>query len=90
MDNFKVYIVYFDGKPLSRDDGRKVVYLDTKGAKQTATVLSKHYAKREYVNKNGYDKWYDELTNEERNKIIDGYKKEHFEVREFEWNGKIV
>ena len=90
MDDFKVYVVYFNGKPLSRDIGRKVVYLDTKGAKQTATVLSKYYAEREYVNKNGYDKWHDELTKEERNKIINKYKKEHFEVREFEWNGKTV
>lgn len=90
MDDFKVYVVYFDGKPLSRDCGRKVVYLETKGAKQTATVLSKYYAEREYIGNNSYDKWYDELTNKDRNEIINEYKKKHFEVREFQWNGKII
>lgn len=84
-DEFKVYVIYKDGKPYIKT-GRKTVYLKTGSARSVITTESQYDAIKLYDNyckdNNINGNWYDSLSKYERNKWLEKAKS-HYEVKVF-------
>ena len=73
----QIYVVYLDGKPLSRDTGRKVAYLEPSGAKATVTVLARRFCEDRDDGYYGYGS-----SQENKERLIE-IEKARFEIRIF-------
>ena len=71
----EIYVVYLDGKPLSRSTHRKVDYLEPSGAKATITVLAKRFCEDK-------DDGYYGSSQENKERLIE-IEKARFEIRIF-------
>ena len=80
----KIYVVYLDGKQLSRDTGRKVAYLEPSGARATVSVLPKSFCENRDDWYYGYDS---SQTNKER--LIE-IEKARFEIRIFTDSDEVI
>ena len=83
IDPVKVYVVYLDGKPLSRSTHRKVAYLEPSSARATVTVLAKKYARD-----NCRDYW-DKATTGDIDRLIE-IEKARFEIRIFTDSNEVI
>ena len=82
MEEQKIYVVYLDGKPLSRSTGRKVAYLEPSGARATVSVLAKRFCEDRddgYYGSSQDNKW----------KLID-IEKTRFEIRIFTDSDEVI
>ena len=77
-NDFKVYVIYKDGKPWS-EGNKRGVYMTKRSANQVVSREAKYDA-RSICRKD--DKYYFELADEERCMYVDKAK-EHYEVKEF-------
>ena len=86
MNNeFKVYVIYKDGKPYIKS-GRKTVYLKIGSTRSVITTESQYDARKLYdsycKDNNINGDWYDDLSEDERNKWLEKAKL-HYEVKVF-------
>ena len=84
-DEFKVYVIYKDGKPYIKT-GIKTVYLKIGSARSVITTESQYDAIKLYdsycKDNNINGDWYDSLSKYERNKWLE-MAKSHYEVKVF-------
>lgn len=71
----EIYVVYLDGKPISRNTGRRVAYLELSVAKATVTVLAKRFCEDK-------DDGYYGSSQENKERLIE-IEKTRFEIRIF-------
>ena len=78
----EIYVVYLDDKPLSRDTGRKVAYLEPSGARATVSVLAKRFCENR-------DDGYYGSSQDNKRKLID-IEKTRFEIRIFTDSNEVI
>lgn len=87
-DEFKVYVIYKDGKPYIKSS-IKTVYLKIGSARSVITTESQYDARKLYnnycKNNNINDDWYNGLSKHERNKWLEKAKS-HYEIKVFTEN----
>lgn len=92
IKNETVFVIYRNGEPY-QERGRKIVYTTIGAAKRIITGDSEEIARRNFDKEKGYDEsrhhlgWWDELTQEEREKRIESVK-EQFSIVVYTPKGK--
>lgn len=78
----KIYVVYLDGQPLSRDTGRKVAYLEPSGARATISVLAKRFCEDR-------DNGYYGSSQDNKDRLIE-IERARFEIRIFIDSSEVI
>ena len=78
----KIYVVYLDGQPLSRDTGRKVAYLEPSGARATISVLAKRFCEDR-------DNGYYGSSQDNKDRLIE-IERARFEIRIFTDSNEVI